>query len=48
MSVFEGVRTMLGIAREELYHCWDCDATYRPQGSAVECDDCGSADLRAF
>ena len=48
MSVIESVWSGLGIARDELHHCWECDANFQLAGPLDECVYCGSPDVRAF
>lgn len=45
MSVIESIRTGLGFAREDLYHCWECDANFLVGSPPDECVYCGSTDL---
>ncbi len=45
MSVLDDVRAGLGIVRDELYHCWECDANFLSDRSLDECAYCGSGEV---
>lgn len=47
MSIIESLRTGLGFARDELYHCWECDANFQSV-TADECVYCETSELRPF